>query len=229
MVVAGLDAFELDEFVENFAKKYNARPSFKGYNGYPYNLNFSIDNQVTHAFPSQGRKVPSNGALKIDIGIDYQGMISDKCETILLGNVSPETTAMNIHCKEAMNAGIKVIKNGIKLGDIGHAVDAVAQKYNYGNVKVLGGHGVGYALHDDPWIPHYGKPGKGIKLLAGQVITVEPMFNLGSDEVEFSKQDGWTVTTKDGSISVQWEETILITKTGYEILTRIPDSEILPL
>lgn len=229
VIKPGVDASAIDVFVNDFAAAYDAVPSFNGYKGYSYNLNFSIDNQVTHAFPSQGRKVPSNGLLKIDIGIKYQNMISDKCETFIMGFVSKEAQKLSDVCKEAMEAGIQVVKAGVRLGDIGSAVGAFAEKNKFGNVRVLGGHGVGYSLHDDPWIPHYGKPGKGQKLLANQVITIEPMFNLGKDDVVFDKQDGWTVTTADGSLSAQWEETILVTATGYEVLTRIKPEEVLPI
>lgn len=229
IIKPGLDANEINTFVEKFATHYNAKSSFNGYKGYAYNLNFSIDNQVTHAFPSKGRIVPHTGLLKIDIGLVYKGMVSDCCQTFVMGEVSKEAQALSDKCYEALWAGIKQVKAGAKLGDIGNAVDKIAKTHKLGNVRVLGGHGVGYALHDDPWIAHYGKPGKGAKLFINQAITIEPMFNLGSDDVEFSKEDGWTVTTSDGSLSAQWEHTIVVTKTGCEVLTHIPSDQILPL
>lgn len=229
IIKPGLKANVINDFVEDFAKTYHSKPSFKGYKGYPYNLNFSIDHEVTHAFPSHERTVPETGLLKIDIGVQYKGMISDKCETFVIGEVAPEARMLSEVCKEAMNAGIQVVKAGVRLGDIGHAVNELAQKNKLGNVQVLGGHGVGYAMHDDPWIAHYGKPGKGVKLLANQVITIEPMFNLGGDDVIFSEEDGWTVTTADNSLSAQWEETILVTEKGHEILTKVREQDILPL
>jgi methionyl aminopeptidase len=229
VIKPGVDADLLNSFVEMFASHYNCKSSFNGYKGYAYNLNFSIDNQVTHAFPSKGRKVPQNGLLKIDIGLIYNGMVSDSCQTFVMGAVSKEVRQLSDVCYEAMWAGIKQVKAGARLGDIGSAVDKFAKKHKYGNVRILGGHGVGYSLHDDPWIPHYGKPGKGAKLFNNQAITIEPMFNLGVDDVEFSEQDGWTVTTKDGSLSAQWEHTILVTDLGYEVLTDIPEDQVLPL
>jgi methionyl aminopeptidase len=229
IVKPGVDASVIDKFVHDFAAHYNAVPSFQGYKGYSYNLNFSIDNQVTHAFPSKGRKVPNNALLKIDIGIKYKGMISDACQTFVMGKVTDQAQQLSDVCKQAMYAGIDQIKAGAKIGDIGSAVDAYAKKHKFGNVRVLGGHGVGYELHDDPWIPHYGKAGKGSKLFVNQVITVEPMFNLGGDDIEFSDTDGWTVTTTDGSLSAQWEHTILVTSKGHEILTEIAEVDVLPL
>lgn len=223
----GTDASVINQFIADFAAKYNAVPSFLGYKKYPYNCNFSINHEVTHAFPSPGRKVPENGVLKIDIGVKYKGMISDMCMTFILGSVTPEARRLSEVCKEALWSGIHAVKAGVKLGDVGYAIDQHAKKHKFGNVRVLGGHGVGYELHDDPWIAHYGKPGRGTKLLAGQAITIEPMFNLGGHDVDFSDTDGWTVTTHDGSISAQWEHTLLVTESGCDVLTAIEESEIL--
>jgi methionyl aminopeptidase len=226
----GMSGKQIDDWVTNFGASYGASPSFHS-NDFPYTINFSIDNEVTHALPLPTRFVPENCVLKIDLGFEYKGMHSDRCDTYIVGKVTQAEFELVATCKDALWAGIHSVKAGCVTGDIGFAVDSVAKKHGYGNVYELGGHGIAYTGHASPFIPHHGKKGKGVKLFKNQVITIEPMFNLGSGEVEFDKtaEDGWTIRTKDGSTSAQWEHEILVTETGCEVLTDIPDKDILPI
>jgi methionyl aminopeptidase len=229
MLKAGVDAADIDNFAERFGIKYGATPAFKTKTGYKYTINFSIDNEVTHGLPIRGRKVPENCLLKIDIGFVYNGMFSDAAVTYIIGNPPARDIELSRVTESAMRAGIATVRAGCTVGDIGSAIDKIAKQNGYGNIRVLGGHGLGYSLHDTPFVPHFGNAGKGAKLFAGKVITIEPMFNIGTNEITIDEKDGWTIRTADGSHSAQWECDIYITKDGCEVLTDIEDSMILPL
>ncbi len=223
LVKPGVTGEELNRFAIEFGKKYNARPNFLGYDGYKYAINFSINDEVVHGFPTKDKIIPEKGLVKIDMGFVYKGMHSDAAKTYIVGEVKK----LNQVTKEALMAGIRKIKNGVRVGDIGLAIGQIADKNNYGNVKNFGGHGLGYKLHDDPFVPNYGRKGVGSKLFVNKFIAVEPMFTLGSSDVYIDKEDGWTVKTVDGSWATHWEHDILITDKGCEVLTDIPDSELL--
>jgi methionyl aminopeptidase len=229
LLVPGTKASEIDAFCEQFGAKYGATPAFKTKKGYRHTITFSVDHEITHAIPTARRVVPLNGLLKIDAGFVYHGMVSDAAQTYILGDISPEDVLLSQRTEEAMRAGIAAVKAGCTVGDIGAAVDAVARKYGYGNVRELGGHGLGYSLHDTPFVPHYGNAGKGAKLFENKVITIEPMFNIGGAAMYIDEKDGWTIRTQDGSHSAQWEADVLVTKTGCEVLTDIAPDQILPL
>jgi len=229
MLVPGTKASEIDSFCETFGKKYGATPAFKTKKDYRHTITFSVDDEITHAIPTAKKLVPQTGLLKIDVGFIYKGMVSDAAQTYVLGKIPEADVLLSQRTEEALRAGIAVVKAGCTVGDIGAAVDAVAKKYGYGNVRELGGHGLGYSLHDMPFVPHYGKAGKGAKLFENKVITIEPMFNIGSAAMYIDEKDGWTIRTQDGSHSAQWEADILVTKTGCEVLTDIAPDQILPL
>lgn len=225
----GISAKEVDDFCREFGAKYDAKPAFMTKDGYKYTITFSIDNEITHGLPLPDRKIPESCLLKVDTGFIYKGMVSDMVHTYVIGNPPKEDIWLSKKTEEGMRAGIATVHAGATLGDIGAAVDAVARKNKLGNIKVLGGHGLGYGMHEEPFVAHYGKPGKGRKLFKNQVITIEPMFTLGTSEAEFDQDDGWTIRTKDGSHAAQWEADILVTEKGSEVLTDIKEDQILPI
>ena len=231
LIRAGISAGELDQFAIAFIRSYDGEPSFLGYQGFKYAVCTSINDEVAHGLSPFTKIIPNNCLVKLDMGVRYKGMISDSCRTYIIGEVDPKYQKLVEVNKEAMMAGISVVKAGTKLGDIGHTIDAIAKKHGYGNVYELGGHGVGYEVHSKPFVAHQGKKDTGIRLQENQVICIEPMFNLGRADVVFdqTKSDGWTVKTKDGSWCAQHEHEILVTKTGSEILTQITPDQILPI
>lgn len=226
---AGLDAKSVDDWFRKFGEAYDCTPAFLGYQGYEYTINFSIDNEITHGLPVAGKSTPDDCLLKIDSGFIYKNMYSDAAVTYMIGDISEQYKKIVEITNKATWEGIKQVKSGVRVGDIGFAIDKLATKNSYGNVKTLGGHGLGYELHAAPFIPHYGKKNKGAKLFTNQVITIEPMFNIGTSDIVIDDSDGWTVTTADGSKSAQFEHVVLVTKSGYEVLTDIAEKDMLPL
>lgn len=222
----GISAEEIDKFCEEFGKKHGATPAFKTVKDFKYTINFSVDDEITHGLPVKGKVLKDNCLLKIDTGFVYKGMFSDSAQTYIIGQPKTEDIKMSEITKQAMCAGIEQVRAGCTLGDIGNAIDSIAKKYGYGNIRDLGGHGLGYSLHDAPFVPHYGKKGKGLKLFENKIIAIEPMFTLGGNEITVLK-DGWTIKTLDGSHSAQWEADVLVTKNGFEVLTDIKDEDIL--
>lgn len=228
MIKPGVKASELDNFFIEYGKKHGAEPNFLGYQGFKHAITCSIDDEVVHGLSGDDKIIPDNCLVSIDAGYIYKGMHCDAARTYIVGDPGEKAKQLVKAVKDGANAGISKIKSGIRLGDIGNAIDKVAKEQGFGNVYELGGHGVGYVLHDDPFIPHQGRKGKGPKLFENKVIAIEPMFTLGGSGVVFDKSsgDGWTVKTEDGSLAAHWEENILVTRDGYEILTDIPDHEL---
>ncbi|NJK70962.1 MAG: type I methionyl aminopeptidase [Thermales bacterium] len=187
----------------DFIRNNNGEPSFLGYQGFGYALCTSINNQVVHGISNQEKIIPNNSLVSLDLGVIYKGMFSDSAKTFIIGEVDKDEKKLVEKTEKALMEGIKVIKAGKKVGDIGAAIDEVAQKNKLGNVLELGGHGVGYAVHEKPFIMNAGRKGNGATLFENQVIAIEPMFTLGTGGVDFdnTKEDGWTVTTSDGSMS----------------------------
>jgi len=229
MTVPGMDCGEINNFVASYIAKYNGKPSFLGHRDYKYNICISINNEVVHGLPLSGKKIPESGLVKLDFGVIYENMFSDSACTVVIGEVSKESQQLALATKEAMWAGIRQVKPGVKVGDIGYAVDQVAKAAGFGNVYELGGHGVGYGVWEDPFVANQGQRGKGARLFENQAICIEPMLTLGSPDVTFdeTKADGWTVRTADGSWAAHEEHLILVTKKGFEVLTDIPENELL--
>lgn len=223
----GISAAELDRIAIDFIRKQGGEPSFLGYQGYRYALCTSVNNEVVHGVSSPEKIIPENGIVSLDLGVDYQGLFSDMAMTFVLGEVDPKVRYLVEKTKEAMLAAAKAAKAGKRVGDIGYAAGKVAKDAGLGNILELGGHGVGYAVHEEPFIMHAGTPGKGARLFENQVIAIEPMLTLGSGDVEFDEttEDGWTVRTLDGSLAAHWEHTVLITKKGAELLTDLSREE----
>lgn len=217
MIEPGITTMEIDAFVEKFLKKHNATPEQKGYRGYPYATCASINDEICHGFP---RKQPlKNGDIvTIDMVVNFNGALADSAWTYAVGDISDNIQHLLTVTKKALYIGIEQAIVGNRVGDIGHAIQTYAESEGIAVVRDFTGHGIGPTIHEEPLIPHFGKPGRGTRLKEGMVITIEPMLNLGT---HYSKMDdnGWTARTVDGKASAQYEHTIAITKDGPLILT----------
>lgn len=214
----GITTKKIDELARDYIISLGATPSCKNYGGYPANICISVNEEVVHGIASN-RKLVEGDIVSLDICACYKGYHGDSAWTYPVGNISDEKKYLLKHTEEALYEGLKVIKDGIKVGDIGYSISQYANKYKLGVVKELVGHGVGNHLHEDPDVPNYGQKGTGPLLKEGMVIAVEPMLNLGTADV-YLLDDDWTVVTADQEPSAHFEHTVLITKDGYEILTK---------
>lgn len=215
----GITTKELDRLGKSFIESKGCSCSFEGLYGFPGSICISVNNEVVHGIPSH-RKLRDGDIVKLDIGACYQGYHGDSAWSYIVGNPkSPKDVKLLKETEEALMAGLNAIHDGCTTGDIGHAVQKVANKYNLGIVKELVGHGVGDKVHLEPDVPNYGKERKGPVLHTGNVIAVEPMLNLGSADI-FMLDDDWTICTDDDSNSAHFEHTVLVLEDGYEILTR---------
>ena len=213
----GITTKELDTLAEEFILSQGATPSFKGYNGFPGSICTSINNQVVHGIPGK-TKLKKGDIISIDIGACYKGYHGDSAWSYPVGEISDNKKYLLEHTEKSLYEGLKQVKPGNRIGDISHAIEEYANKYNLGVVKELVGHGVGSKLHEEPDVPNYGKAGTGPLLKEGMVIAIEPMLNLGSPDI-YMLEDGWTIETDDYSPSAHFEHTVVVTKDGYKILT----------
>jgi methionyl aminopeptidase len=216
-VEPGTNTLELDQISEELALDRDAKPAFKGYRGYPYSLCASVNQQVVHGIPSK-RPLKEGDILSMDFGISYQGYYGDAAITVPVGKVSQVAQRLMATTKEALFSGIEQAAPGKRLSDISHAIQSRAEAVGFSVVRQFVGHGIGKALHEDPQVPNYGKPGMGIRLKPGMVIAIEPMVNAGGYEVK-TLDDGWTTVTKDGSLSAHFEHTVAITEEGPVVLS----------
>ena len=214
----GITTKELDELAYNYIISQNATPSFKGYDGFPGTICTSVNNEVVHGIPSN-RKLKKGDIISIDIGACYKGYHGDSAWTYPVGEISKEKQYLLEHTEKSLFEGLSVIKDHIRVGDIGNKIETYAKAHHLGVVKELVGHGVGSDVHEEPDIPNYGKQNTGPILKEGMVIAVEPMLNLGTPDV-FILDDDWTIITADNQPSAHFEHTVLITKDGFEILTK---------
>lgn len=214
----GITTKELDRLAEDYIRGRGATPSFKGYDGFPGTICASINEEVVHGIPSN-RKLKEGDIISIDIGACYKGYHGDSAWTYPVGKISEEKEYLLKHTEESLFQGLSVIKDGIKVGDIGYAVSKYAKEHKLSVVEELVGHGVGTNVHEEPDVPNYGKQNTGPVLKEGMVIAVEPMLNLGTRHI-YILDDDWTIITADDKPSAHFEHTVLITKDGYEILTR---------
>jgi methionyl aminopeptidase len=216
-VVPGLTTKQLADMAAVKLEELGGKPAFLNYQGFPDVICISVNDEVVHGIP--GNLVIQDGDLvSLDFGVNYNGMITDAAITVVAGDDSGQKRKLLKGTEESLNAGIAVLKDGVKTGDIGSAVEKVMTKYGFGIVRDLVGHGVGHQVHEQPDVPNYGSKGTGEKLSVGMTICIEPMSTLGGDGV-YLDRDGWTIKTRDGSLSAHFEHTILITKNGAEILT----------
>lgn len=225
MVKPGVTTNELDQEAARLVTEGGDIAAFLDYKPYgahrpyPATLCVSLNDEVVHGIPNEVDRVLKEGDIvSLDLGLVHKGLFTDMAVTVPVGNVSEEAQKLLNVTKEALMLGIKAAKGGKTVGDIGEAVERHALPHGYGVVEELAGHGVGYGVHEDPYVPNYGEKGKGAKLKPGMVIAIEPMFNIGTREIMLDK-DGYTYRTADGSLSAHFEHTILITKGAPEILT----------
>lgn len=213
----GMTTQDLDDIARDELKKLGGEAPFLGYQGFPSTLCVSVNEEVVHGMPGD-RLIKDGDIVGLDFGVNYKGMITDSAVTVGVGTVDPESQQLMEITKKSMMAGIKAVKAGARVGDIAAAVEAVLKPAGYGIVEDLAGHGVGDSLHEEPWIPNFGKAGKGPLLEAGMTIAIEPMATLGTKKVRIAR-DGWTVYTKDHSRAAHFEHTVLVTEKGHEIMT----------
>jgi len=216
-VKTGVTTRKLDEIAYNFIIKNGGVPSFKGYNGFPYTLCISVNEQVVHGFPSD-YVLKDGDVISVDCGVILNGYHSDSAYTYGVGNVAEEVKQLLESTKQSLYLGIEEAIVGKRTGDIGFSIQNFVESKGYSVVRELVGHGVGKRLHESPEVPNYGKRGKGVKLEEGMVIAIEPMINLGKKEI-VQEEDGWTIRTKDRKPSAHFEHTVAIRKGKAEILT----------
>jgi methionyl aminopeptidase len=219
MVGPGVTTLEVDAAADKMIRDAGAYPTFKGYNGFPFSICASVNEQIVHGFPSS-YELQEGDIFSIDVGVTLDGFVGDTATTIPVGTASEDRLQLIRVTEECLELAIEQCRAGKHLGDIGWAVQAHAEEHGYSVVRDYVGHGIGRRMHEDPQIPNYGKPGKGPKIKKGYVFAVEPMVNLGSYHTKTLK-DGWTVVTVDGLPSAHAEHTIAITEDGPEVLTRV--------
>ena len=220
----GVTTGELDAIAERMIRDAGAIPSFKGYGAnppFPGAICASNNDEVVHGIPSPRRRLADGDLVSIDIGCIYDGWHADCARTWTVGTVPSEVSELVAATRRGMEAGIAAAVPGNRLGDVGHAIETVARAGGYGIVRPFVGHGIGTSMHEDPQVPNYGRPGTGLRIEAGMCFAIEPMFNLGGDDV-FVADDNWTVRTSDGALSAHFENTIAVTEEGPEILTERP-------
>ena len=216
----GATTEDLDRIAEAFIRSHpGATPSFKGLYGFPKTLCTSINDEIVHGIPSAKRVLPEGGIVSVDVGVRLEGLHADSATTIPIGEIAPGTTRLLDVTQEALAAGIAQARLGNHIGDIGHAVQEVAEGAGYGVVRELVGHGIGEQFHEEPQVPNYGSPKRGPRLLEGMTIAIEPMITMGSPDTK-TLPDKWTVVTADGTLSAHFEHTVAITKAGPRVLTR---------
>ncbi len=219
MVERGISTAELDAKAENMIRKRGAKPAFKGYSGYPATACISINEEVVHGIPSKKRRLKEGDLVSIDLGAILKGWYGDAARSYVVGE-NPIALDLERATHQSLWNAIEVMVPGAYLGDIGHAVQSYVEPLGYSVVRDFVGHGIGRALHEEPQIPNYGIPRRGVKLRAGMVLAVEPMINLGSYEINILK-DGWTAVTNDGKLSAHWEHSIAVTEGGPRVLTKV--------
>ena len=222
-VVAGVTTMEINDRVDDYiVNTLSARPASKGQYDYPYVLNASINDVICHGMPQVHRALKNGDIINLDITLEKNGYIADSSKMYMIGDVSPQARKLVKETYNALWKGIKQVKPGARLGDIGHAVQQHAESHGYSVVREYCGHGIGQEMHEDPQVLHVGRAGTGMVLKEGMTFTIEPMINQGTHRTK-TKKDGWTVVTRDKKLSAQWEHTVAVTSDGVEILTLRPD------
>ena len=215
----GVTTLEIDAFCEDYIiNTLGAIPGSKGQYGYPFSVNTSVDDVICHGMPND-KKLKRGQIVNVDVTVIKDGYYGDSSKMFCVGEVPAHAKRLVDITQECLYKGIKIVKPGVTLGDIGHTIQSHAEENHYSVVREYCGHGIGSKMHEDPQVAHFGKRGEGQKLQAGMTFTIEPMINQGKKDIKGPLADGWTVKTKDRRLSAQWEHTILVTDTGYEILT----------
>ncbi len=219
-VEPGITTAELDALAEKYIRSLGGEPNFKNYHGYPATACISINNEVIHGIPSQKRVLKAGDIVSVDLGARFNGYNGDNAATFACGDVSEEAKRLMQTTKDALYEGIKAATAGSRIGDISYAVQRTVEAAGFSVVRQYVGHGIGAQLHEAPEVPNFGTAGRGIRLLPGMTLAIEPMVNAGGFDVKVLP-DGWTVLTKDGSLSAHFEHTIVITPDGPKIMTVI--------
>jgi methionine aminopeptidase, type I len=223
--LVGRSTMQVNDLVERFiVDDLAARPASKGQYGFAYVLNCSINEEVCHGVPDADRIIRDGDIINLDITLEKNGFIADSSKTYLVGTVPPAARRLVSVAQQAMWQGIRQVKPGAHLGDIGFAIERHAKKHGYSVVRDYCGHGIGREMHEEPQVMNFGRPGTGLKLREGMVFTIEPMLNQGSRNV-MTQGDGWTVVTKDRKLSAQFEHTVAVTASGVEVLTLRRDEQ----
>ena len=222
--VPGVSTLELDEFAEDYIRSHGGTPTFKGYGGFPGSLCASINEQVVHGIPSSTVKLKDGDIISIDIGATVDGWAGDNAWTFAVGKVSPDKARLLKVTEECLWAGVSAARPGNRIGDIGHAVQAVAKRAGLGVVRDYTGHGIGRSMHEDPLVPNFGLRHTGLKLEPGMVLAIEPMITLGTHKTHVMR-DGWLVVTQDGKPAAHFEKTVAITDDGPVLVSVEPDRE----
>ncbi len=215
----GVTTRELDALAEDFIHDHGGRPEFKGYQGFPASICASPNAMIVHGIPGPYR-LKEGDIISLDVGVRYEGFVTDSATTVAVGEVPEETTRLLETTRRCLEAATEQMRPGKHLGDIGHAIQSLAESRGYGVVRDLVSHGVGRKMHEDPQIPNYGRPGTGPRLLSGMTFAIEPMITLGSYEIRLSEWDGWSIYTADGSLAAHFEHTIAVTDDGPWVLTQ---------
>ena len=214
----GMSTGELDQKIRAFIEHHGGKPTFLGYGGFPGSACISLNDEVIHGIPSSKRIIRDGDLVKVDVGVTYRGYIGDSARTFAVGTVSEQAKQLIETTRDSFFRGMEAAVSGNRIGDIGNAVESRVTADGFSVVRQYVGHGVGRELHEEPEVPNYGTPGRGARLYPGMTLAIEPMVNAGKGEVRVLS-DGWTVVTKDGSLSAHYENTIVITDNGPMILT----------
>lgn len=214
----GITTEQIDQWVYEQTRKYDAIPAPLNFEGFPKSVCTSINDQVCHGIPSPDVVLREGDIINVDVSTIYKGYFSDSSRMFCIGEVSPEKKRLVDVTKESLNVGLEQVKPWGFLGDMGQAIHDFARENGYSVVQQIGGHGVGLEFHEEPWVSYVSERGTEMVMAPGMIFTIEPMINMGSDEIFVDEDDGWTVYTEDGKPSAQWEIQVLVTETGYEIL-----------
>jgi methionyl aminopeptidase len=224
MIRPGITTDELDRVAEDLTRKKGAVPAFKGYEVagrvFPASLCVSINDEVVHGIPSPNRVLRDGDIIGLDFGVKYHGFYGDAAVTVPVGTVSAQATELMRTTREALEAGIKEARPGRRIGDVSAAIQAAAERCSFAIVRDFVGHGIGRRLHEDPQVPNFGQPDRGIRLREGMVLAIEPMLTAGGPEVHV-KEDGWTAVTSDGSLSAHFEHSVAIVEGGPYVLSQL--------
>ena len=219
MIKPGVTTKDINEFAEKYVRSLKMMPAFLGYRGYPASACVSINDEVVHGIPNASRVLKEGDIVSVDMGVIYEGYYGDAAKTYAVGSISDTANKLLKITELSLQKAIEQVLPDKRLGDVSYAVQKTVEDAGFSVVRDFVGHGIGRAMHEEPPIPNFGKAGTGVKLQPGMVLAVEPMVNVGGYEVNIL-DDGWTVVTRDGSLSAHFEHTIAITEEGHEILTK---------
>ncbi len=214
----GMTTKALDKIAYDYITKCGAKPSFLGYDGFPASICTSINEQVVHGIPSDKVVIKEGDIVSVDCGSIYKGFNGDAARTFMIGKVDEKVKKLVEVTEQSFFEGVKILKEGVRLGDLGYAIQSYAESFGYGVVRALVGHGIGRDMHEDPEVPNYGRAGHGLRLRKNMTIAIEPMINMGTHDV-YILDDGWTIVTADNLPSAHYENTVAITEDGVEILS----------